>query len=145
MKVSSSQRWDNFHGLLRKALKLRFTVPQAVLFRLSPLGFLFQGPLTLIGGGHKLSKHRHHVYQRTHGFCANSALGCRQYRPHGSGLSSQREEMWGRTGKGLKRTQSQSKCHPLLIQAFLFSLSHSSSPCPFQLPGRTPGWSTGGG
>lgn len=31
------------------------------------------------GRGYKLSKHRHHVPQRTQGVCANSALGCRQY------------------------------------------------------------------
>lgn len=69
-----------------------------------------------------LSKHRHHVSQRTQGFCAISALGCRQYRPHGSGLSNQREEKVGEEGEGLERTQSQSKCLPLPTPGLPFLL-----------------------
>lgn len=58
----------------QEVLQLRPAVPQRVPFRLSPLGFLFQGTQTLAEGGYKLSKHRHHVIQRTHGFCKHSAL-----------------------------------------------------------------------
>lgn len=77
--------------------------------------FPFQGPLTLVGGDYMLSKHRHHITQRTHGFCANLALGCRQYRPNGSGLSSQREETVRKEGQRSKKNQFSSKCCPLFI------------------------------
>lgn len=72
-----------------------------------------------------LSKHRHHVPQRTHGFCANLTLGCRQYRPHGSRLSSQNEEMMGEEGQRSKEDQVSVNAD-LFIQAFLFFLSHPS-------------------
>lgn len=96
--------------------------PKKILFRLSPLGFLFQGPQTLGGGGYTLSKHRHHVTQRTRGFCANSALGCRQYRPHGSGLSNQREGMMGKEGQRSKGDLVSEQIPPLLIPHLLFLL-----------------------
>lgn len=63
----------------QEELQLKPAAPQGVPFRLSPLGFLCQGTQTLAEGGYKLSKHRHHVIQRTHGFCKHSALGYRQY------------------------------------------------------------------
>lgn len=61
-----------------------------------------------------LCKHRHHISQRPHGFCANLALGCRQYRPYGSGLSSQKggEE---RKAK-VEEHQLPDKCCPLVIR-----------------------------
>lgn len=130
MKISLRKTGDNFHKFAQEVpQQLKFAVSQKVHFRLSPLGFLFQGPQTLVAGGYKLSKHRHHVTRRTNGFCENSALGCRQYRPHGSGLSNQREEMVGEEGKGLEKTQSQSKCLPLLTPGLLFLLS-----VPFKWP-----------
>lgn len=76
--------------------------------------FPFQGPLTLVGGDYMLSKHRHHITQRTHGFCANLALGCRQYRPYGSGLSSQREEMVRKEGQRSEEDQFSEEMLPPL-------------------------------
>lgn len=104
--------------------------PKEIPFRLSPLGFLFQGPQTLGGGGYTLSKHRHHVTQRTREFCANSALGCRQYRPHGSGLSNQREGMMGKEGQRSREDTVSEKMPPLLIP---FLLSLLPVPCKWPL------------
>lgn len=97
-----------------------------------------QGPQTLLGEGYTLSKHRHHVTQRTHSFCANSALGCRQYRPHGSGLSNQSEKMVGEEGKGPERTQSQGKCLSFLIPGLPFLLS-----VPLKWPLASPSFQAG--
>lgn len=146
MKSSSRQRWHSFCGLLRKPQSSDLQSPKEVPFRLSLRGFLFQGPQTLGGGGYKLSKHRHHVTQRTRGFCANSALGCRQYRPHGSGLSNQREGMMGKEGQRSREGPVSEQIPPSP-----HSLPSVSSPCPmqvalgqFQLPGTSPGWSPRG-